>query len=115
MCFSEEFPRSATAASYARRFLTDVASQWLDASALIDFQFALGEALAGCVRSGRGPSIHVTGACEGGEFAVEVGDFDDELGGVAGFIVHSLADRVEYAPGRRRIRIYKSVAVAAAP
>ena len=122
--FQGSFARTAESATRARKILRNLAKTWLDGQTLVDFEVAIGEALANAVEHGGGDSLLVSCRRDADRIVV---DIKDEGTGFAAdrirvtrapsgaprgyglFIMHKIADEVEILDGGTRLRLVKKI------
>jgi anti-sigma regulatory factor (Ser/Thr protein kinase) len=101
--------------------LAAIASQWLAGDDLLDFELAVGEALANAVEHGGGGVVHVSCGYERGRVVAEIQDYGAGFGragppsrppngavrGYGLFIMNRIVDEVEFMDDGRRLRLMK--------
>jgi len=122
--FHGSFARTAKSATRARKILRNLAKTWLSGQQLIDFEVAIGEALANAVEHGGGDSLTVTCNRDAERIVVEIKDEGTGFAadraklsaapagaprGYGLFIMHKIADEVEILEGGTRLRLVKYI------
>jgi serine/threonine-protein kinase RsbW len=120
------FPRTPSSLPTARDAIINFSRPWLSSAALLDFEIAVGEALANAVEHGGGGSFVVSCDCDGVQLVVNVQDrgigFNPQrpdarpsVGAPRGYglyLMHHLADEIEFLDGGRHLRLMKRVDLA---
>jgi anti-sigma regulatory factor (Ser/Thr protein kinase) len=127
--FRRAFPRTSESLRSARKIVTDFVRTWLSGEAVLDFEIAVGEALANVVEHGGGRTFVVACERENDRVIVEITDRGlgfhpppdrerkPESGALRGygiFLMRHLLDEVEYLDGGTRLRLIKATDAARA-